>query len=89
MNTVVKMARAIEHAALAWGEMQHGVSPHTLSVLMALHALKAIREPDETMKVNGGIAIEQAMFGGEKIVFDTAGDCFTAMIDAAIQEHEG
>lgn len=40
------------------------------------------REPTETMKVNGGLAFENAAFGECKLVFEAAGDAYRAMLSA-------
>lgn len=57
----------------------------------AIAVLRTLREPDDSMKVSGGIALEEAMFNGEpdSTVFDAAGLSFTAMIDSLLPEEKG
>lgn len=70
---VMKVALAIEHAMR---------DPYMPDVARA--AIRAMREPPDGMCVPGGLAIEEAMFAENKLVFDGARDCFNAMIDAAL-----
>lgn len=82
MTKVEEMARAIVEHRFAEKSV---LSPEDIAVI----CLKALLEPSEGMRVDGGIAIEKAAFEDGKIVFEAADDCFTAMIRHAIQEHEG
>jgi hypothetical protein len=56
---------------------------------IARAVLIALREPSEGVKVTGGLALEEDMFNNcqEGTVFDTAGVCFTAMIDHILNEN--
>lgn len=55
-----------------------------LDVDEARAAIQAMRGPPDSMCVPGGLAIEDALFAENKLVFDGARDCFNAMLDAAL-----
>lgn len=92
MSKVEEVARALD--PLAWAvpeddypaEKARREAKQFQSLSAARRAIEAMREPTEAMKVNGGIAIEQAAFEQGKVVFEAAGGAFQAMISAALNE---
>lgn len=38
------------------------------------------KEPTQTMSVNGGLAIEDAAFGEQKLIFEAAADAYRIMV---------
>lgn len=88
MKLVEKIARAIEAAEIAWCNEHHISFEQVPREVMALAALKAMREPSEGM-VKAGVSEfvgYDSRFEGED---EAVVRIFEAAIDAAIKEAEG
>lgn len=85
---IKKCARAIAETIYKGDSM--GDDECAMWVPQAIAVLSALREPDDSMKVSGGIALEEAMFNGEPdgTVFDAAGLSFTAAIDSILPKED-
>lgn len=53
---------------------------------LARAAIEAMREPTDSMSVNGGLELEEQMFAQQGLVFDGAKAVFQRMIDAALAD---
>lgn len=59
---------------------------YDVSWALARAAIEAMREPTDSMSVNGGLELEEQMFAQQGLVFDGAKAVFQKMIDVALAE---
>lgn len=78
---------AATKAIQATAEREYGKPlRYDVACTLAQAAIEALREPTDSMSVNGGLELEEQMFAQQGLVFDGAKAVFQRMIDVALAD---